>query len=200
MGSDQHAPAALAAIGRRMAAHRPRIWTGEDKVPAAVAAVLCERAGEPCLLFIERAEFEGDPWSGHIAFPGGRLEPHDREARAAAERETLEEVGLDLSAASYVGRLDDLTGEALPVAVAGFVYVVEHPGALEVNSEVRQAFWVPLSQLVEPARQVVHARAADGGSGVSPAIDLLGPGRPLLWGITYRFVAQLLRLAGGEEV
>lgn len=200
MCSDQHAPASLDAIGRRIAAHRPRIWTGDDKVPAAVAAVLCAPAGKPCLLFIERADFEGDPWSGHIAFPGGRLEPQDREARAAAERETLEEVGLDLSAATCMGRLDDLTGEALTVAVAGFVYLVENPVTLELSSEVKQAFWVPLSRLVEPARQVEHARAADGGSGVSPAIDLLGPGRPLLWGITYRFVAQLLRFAGGEEV
>ena len=188
----------LTGIGRRMASHRPRIWSGDDKVPAAVAAILCEQAGQACLLFIERAEFAGDPWSGHIAFPGGRLEPDDGQARAAAERETLEEVGLDLSVATYLGRLDDLTGEALPVAVAGFVYRVELPAVLQLSSEVSQAFWVPLIRLVEPARQVEHTCSADGGAGVSPAIDLLGPGRPLLWGITYRFVAQLLRFAAWE--
>ncbi len=48
------------------------------------------------LLFIRRAEKSGDPWSGHMAFPGGHMESSDASLLAAAIRETQEEIGLDL--------------------------------------------------------------------------------------------------------
>ena len=49
------------------------------------------------ILFIKRAEKPGDPWSGHMAFPGGHLEPKDADLKEhVACRETLEEIGLDL--------------------------------------------------------------------------------------------------------
>ena len=61
------------------------------------------------LLFIQRARREGDPWSGDMAFPGGRLQPEDASARAAAERETLEETGMDLRRhGRFLTRLSDL--------------------------------------------------------------------------------------------
>src|SRR5688572_28899501 len=87
----------LADIRCILAAHTPRILTPTAK-HAAVAAVLHEPGeGHPELLFIERAEHPLDPWSGHMAFPGGRVDPGDPGPRHAAERETLEEVGLDLA-------------------------------------------------------------------------------------------------------
>ena len=67
--------------------------------------------GDPEVLFIRRASRHGDRWTGHVAFPGGKRDPEDVSDRAAAERETLEEVGLDLAttvtrgAACYVGGL-----------------------------------------------------------------------------------------------
>ena len=66
-----------------------------------------ERDGE--LLFIQRARRDGDPWSGDMAFPGGRLEPGDTSSRHIAMRETLEETGLDLfRQGEYQARLSDL--------------------------------------------------------------------------------------------
>ena len=63
---------------------------------AAVAMIFREVEDEPEILLIRRADREGDPWSGHIAFPGGRVDPTDISTQATAERETLEEIGLDL--------------------------------------------------------------------------------------------------------
>ncbi|MBT3458112.1 MAG: NUDIX domain-containing protein, partial [Halieaceae bacterium] len=65
---------------------------------AAVAIVLHEADGELCLLMIRRAQREGDPWSGHMAFPGGRRDPDDIDDRFCAIRETREEIALDLDA------------------------------------------------------------------------------------------------------
>jgi hypothetical protein len=62
------------------------------------------------MLYLLRAVHERDKWSGHVAFPGGKLEPQDENIRATAMRETLEEVGIDLKspAYKYLGRLNDL--------------------------------------------------------------------------------------------
>jgi 8-oxo-dGTP pyrophosphatase MutT (NUDIX family) len=162
---------------------------------SAVAAILCN-AESPQLLFIERARVEGDPWSGDIAFPGGRVEPQDDGLQAAAERETQEEIGLDLGHGRYIGRLDDLVTQSLGIQVAAFVYAIDDDDGFQLSHEVAAAFWRPLSHLTDPARQFSHTFASRGFPRNLPAIDLLGPGKPPLWGITYRFVAQLMRLAG----
>ena len=54
--------------------------------------------GDPEVLFIKRSARQGDRWSGHVALPGGRRDPTDKDDVAAAVRETREEVGLDLAA------------------------------------------------------------------------------------------------------
>jgi len=67
---------------------------------AAVAVVFRIAAGDSLeLLMIERASYEGDPWSGHIACPGGRMEPGDRDLEVTAVRETREETGHVVTAA-----------------------------------------------------------------------------------------------------
>lgn len=182
----------LAYIHQRLHERTPQLRAAGHN--AAVAAILCpDDHDEVQLLFIERARVSGDPWSGHIAFPGGRIEAQDTSLRAAAERETLEEIGLDLSNGQYLGRLDDLCGTTLPVQVAAFVYATEKNCPLKPNEEVQQAFWTPFATFCDPQRQCIYE--AGGNYRSQPAIDLLGPTRPLLWGITYRFTAQLAALA-----
>ena len=161
----------------------------------AVAAILQDGI-TPRLLFIERARVKGDPWSGDIAFPGGRVEPSDANLQATAERETHEEIGLDLNQYHYLGRLDDLTTQTLGIDVAAFVYSVQYAADFQLSNEVADIFWQPLTDLADPARHLTHTFASRGFPQQLPAIDLLGPNRPLLWGITYRFVAQLMQLAG----
>jgi 8-oxo-dGTP pyrophosphatase MutT (NUDIX family) len=165
-----------------------------------VAAILHETTdGDTRLLFIQRALRNGDPWSGDLAFPGGRLDPADADERAAAERETREEVGLDLHRAHLLGRLDDLDASVRPMTVAGFVYAVTdspRPPSTTASEEVEEAFWVPLADLLDRERQCeqrfVHRRQERR----YPALDLLGPGRPLLWGVTYRLVSSMTALLG----
>ena len=177
-----------------MASHQNRLLPAEGKRRAAVAMVLCVESGEPRILFIERTKRVGDPWSGHLAFPGGQVEKQDQTLRDTAERETREEIDMDLSSAEYLGQLDDVTGATVPVVVSGFVYSADRPGELALNREVQDAFWIKLADLVDPERQKDHRFQSRGVERTTPAIDLLGPGRPLLWGLTYRFVTQFLTL------
>lgn len=181
---------ALDHIRSRLDQRQPRLLDAGHN--AAVAAIFRPDGDDAQLLFIERARADGDPWSGHIAFPGGRIETRDASLRATAERETHEEIGLHLDQGHYLGRLDDLQGTSLPVQVAAFVYIVDNDIELDLNREVHRAFWRPLRALCDPGRHCQHVAKTR----PMPALDLLGPERPLLWGITYRFTAQLTALLG----
>ena len=74
---------------------------------AAVALIVdtARSTQDPDIVFIERAAHEGDPWSGHVAFPGGRCESEDDGPSATAVSETREEIGIDLSVGHLLGRL-----------------------------------------------------------------------------------------------
>jgi len=168
---------------------------------AAVAVVLREaspRGSE--LLFIERASKEGDPWSGHMAFPGGRAEALDPTIRSTAERETFEEVGLDLGGAEVLGRLDDLEGrrDGRPagIVISAFVYYVERPPPLTLQkSEVEEAFWFPVRDLADPDRHVPYRWRHENGMKMEmPGIRVGESDAHVVWGLTYRFVEILLGL------
>ena len=180
-------------VRRTLGSRRPKTV---PRCRAAVAVVCCERAGALHLLFIKRAERAGDPWSGHLAFPGGRIEADDPGPRAAAERETREEVGLDLGPEEYLGRLDDLATVTTSMRVAAFVYGIAGPRPLRTGDEVEEAFWYRFAELLDPERQAPREFEHRGERDFWPSIDLRRPGCPFLWGVTYRFVSHLAELLG----
>jgi 8-oxo-dGTP pyrophosphatase MutT (NUDIX family) len=170
------------------------IFDPDGPTRAAVAMILHQGPDDMEVLFIQRAAHELDPWSGHLAFPGGKLEAGER-ACEAARRETLEEVGIDLNAARYLGRLADIVGANLPVAVSCCVFGVDKLLFVPaLNEEVSALFWVSLSELRQPERHVMAPVAFDDRRLEVPAIRLPGLERPVLWGITYRLLMQLLEL------
>jgi 8-oxo-dGTP pyrophosphatase MutT (NUDIX family) len=176
-----------AALGK----FEPSLVSDDERNRASVAMVLREAQAGPEVLFIERALHDADPWSGHMAFPGGRVDASDTDPRAAAERETLEEVGLDLAGAERLGRLDDLQGRratGVPqIVVSGFIYCVQDAPVLAPNHEVREAFWFPLRELRAPERLVAY-RIEQAEGLEFPGILVGEPERHIVWGLTYRFL------------
>lgn len=171
----------------------------EGQKPAAVAMILNRNSVGLDMLFIERAWHQGDPWSGNIGFPGGRRDPSDETLRHTAERETMEEIGVDLAQASCLGRLPDIVGHNLPVRVSCFVYGVHNLLQPGLSSEVRDVFWYSLSELSSPVRQV-NALVKFGDRVIeAPAIDLGLPEKPVLWGITYRLVGHFRQIMESGE-
>lgn len=172
-----------------LAAREPKQIEDPARPRAAVAMVLRAVARDPEVLLIERARHPLDPWSGHMAFPGGRVDPGDPHPRAAAERETAEEVGLSLAGAELLGRLDDIegrhAGRTLPLVISAFVYHAPGmPAELVLNHEVESALWFPLRRLVDPEHHVEYPTPQGGYPGI-----LVGePGRHVVWGLTYRFL------------
>ena len=164
---------------------------------AAVAIIIRAGAddGSPELLFIKRADYPGDPWSGQVAFPGGREEPGDKSLAETAIRETREETGIELDREGTVlGALDAFRPRTpgLPsIIVRPFVAVLQRDAPLELSSEVALAFWVPLDAL-QPAESwretIVFAR------GVQINARAFQHEGHVIWGMTERILGQLLEL------
>jgi len=165
---------------------------------AAVALVLRgPTLAEAQLLFIRRAVRLGDPWSGHVAFPGGRREVTDITLEVTARRETQEELALNLDAhAQLLGVLDDLRprAAALPsIAVRPYVFALHRDVPLVPNEEVHSTFWVPLATLRDPSCAAEHVLDRGGTRFRFPAYQF---GGDVVWGMTERLVTQLLAVAG----
>ena len=169
-------------------------------VQAAVAIVARDGADEPGgieLLFIERVKRAGDPWSGNMAFPGGRAHPEDADAAATAVRETREEVGLDLDAAGErVGRLSTVLAMThdgrRPMAVHPIVFRLDHPQELALAPrEVAHALWIPLAALRGHTHRARHRHRILGVPWGFPAWRWEGR---TIWGLTHRMVAELLKI------
>jgi len=169
-----------------------------DSTRASVAMILYQGDSDVEILFIQRAAHDLDPWSGHIAFPGGKLEEGELVCQAAL-RETYEEVGIDLGQGLYLGRLSDITGANLPVRVSCCLFSVDRMSCRPVlNEEVCDLFWVTLSDLRDSGRHL-QSRVAFGNKCFEvPAIKLPVENKPVLWGITYRLVMQFLCILEGE--
>lgn len=182
----------FAHIRRALAARPPQILSDPQRSLSAVALILREEHPEPQMLFIRRASRRDDPWSGDLAFPGGRIEATDHHAQAAAEREVREEIGLHLRDEQCIGQLDDISGTHLPVIVSCFVYQIPNPAPLTLSDEVEQTFWIPLSRIIDTRHHGPAMVSFNGQTFSRPAIDLLGPGHRVLWGITYRLVMNFL--------
>ena len=169
----------------------------EHEITAAVCVVLGGPDAAPALCFIKRSERPDDPWSGHMAFPGGRIARTDATARAAGIRETAEEVGLDLMRCRYLGALPPtpITRRGRPHLgwLQPFVHLCspELPALRPQPSEVAAALWIPVTNLTDP-NQRTSVEIADGTRRlVFPGIAY---GGEVIWGLTYRVLGSLLDL------
>ena len=184
----------LTTIVNRLAKQSPEILPPSKRGHAAVAMILKEGTNSPEVLFIIRAQHDQDPWSGNIGFPGGRLNSTEESPRQAAERETFEELELDLGRSQYLGRLNALYGATMPVLVSCFVYQLTESVTLQPNHEVDATFWCPLAKLLEPDRQQHRTFFYHGEERTHPVVELLDPHQPLLWGITYRLIRSFFKI------
>ena len=208
-GADEGATPRQPAAGRPLGEHpllrritraleaRPGALAPDDGAPrrAAVAVVFRDARDDIELLLIKRSERDGDPWSGHIALPGGRQDPTDATLQDTALRETLEETGIDIARDGIVlGTLDELRPRTpvLPaIIVTPFVAVVPGTVSIYPSDEVADTFWVPLSALSDPAVSMESEVTARGTTWRVPTYRL---GVHVVWGMTERILRNLLTL------
>ena len=184
-------------IRSALASHSPVAADDEEGVRNAAVALIFRlgKDGVLELLFIKRAEYEGDPWSGQIAFPGGRVEPGDASLAETAIRETREETGIDLTREGIIiGTLDDLRPRTVslpPIMVRPYVALLDRREPLVLSPEVALSFWLPLAAVARTESwhdETVSAR------GVQINARVFRHEQHVIWGMTERILAQLLEL------
>jgi 8-oxo-dGTP pyrophosphatase MutT (NUDIX family) len=189
-------PDVRSAIEAALGAHRPAIvGAGEADQRAAVMLVL-RQATEVDALFVQRAEAERDPWSGHMALPGGRADAEDPDLVHTALRELREETALDISPHQVLGRLDDVhpSSRQLPsIAVTPFVSWVETEARIRPNLEIQAHVWIPLSVLSDPGHRSELRVQVKGADRVFPTIEYRDY---TIWGLTLRIIHSFLTVIG----
>jgi 8-oxo-dGTP pyrophosphatase MutT (NUDIX family) len=182
----------LQIIRERLASHEPETFSVRETTrQAAVAVILREaEAGETDILFIKRAEKPGDPWSGHMAFPGGHKEEVDLDLKHAAIRETQEEIGLDLTVTDYLGPLDQQRamprGRPLNMLIAPHVFSLRGDPEFSPNYEVDEVVWTRLGPLIANERHDWETRPMAGRPTLFNGYRL--ERGHFVWGLTYRML------------
>ena len=171
----------LQLIETRLADHSPqRKRLRALRKRAAVAMVLQVREGELHILMIKRAERDGDPWSGHMAFPGGRMEASDASGFEAARRE--------LNARPSRG--------SLGMIVTPFVFRMDREVEFTPNYEVAEVVWVPLEFLLDLDNRQQMTWSFKG-------VDIPMPcyfyGKRRIWGMSLMMLDELLDLVEGSN-
>jgi 8-oxo-dGTP pyrophosphatase MutT (NUDIX family) len=144
------------------------------------------------LLFIKRAEFDGDPWSGHMALPGGRVEDTDVDGCAAVMREVSEEVGITLDRTELLGQMGQVASPVMTtrVIVTPYVFRLENDPSLCLDGkEVAAAHWFSIDRLLSDEGRGVFDYEYAGQHIELSRVDLDGE---RVWGMTLRIVDELL--------
>jgi 8-oxo-dGTP pyrophosphatase MutT (NUDIX family) len=189
---------ALPTIAERLRARSPKRFDGQAGRRAAVAAILRPGPIDTEVLLIRRAEREGDPWSGHIALPGGHVQPEDPDLLTTARREAHEEVGVDLRDHELLGALDEhpatAQGHFTGIVISPFVFALRRDVELAPNHEVADLIWAPLGRMARGESHVEKELERDGRLVRFPGY---GVGQHVVWGLTHRmlqnFFAALAR-------
>jgi 8-oxo-dGTP pyrophosphatase MutT (NUDIX family) len=163
----------------------------DDSAHAAVAMLLTEADDTLKVLLVKRATRETDPWSGHMAFPGGRRGHGDPNLKATACRETREETGIDLTQCTAIGSLDALHSTVRPdVRIQPFIFSCTDPPDVTLNEELRAHYWIPLKEI---NRSRGKTRI---GPREHPAYLVEGEA---VWGLTYRMLENFFCILNGES-
>jgi 8-oxo-dGTP diphosphatase len=155
----------------------------------ATAAVALLLVSDPALevLLVERVHSPRDPWSGQMAFPGGKRSPHDRTLKDTLVREVAEEVGINVKDHQILGVLQPFISPPRPdMKILPFVIHFDAKPHIILNNKELQSFvWVSVTRL--PACE----GKAQTPFGEFPAYTV---GEYTIWGLTYRILSHFLTL------
>lgn len=157
---------------------------------AAVCVLLVALADGVQVLLIQRARREGDPWSGHMAMPGGFRAPSDASLYATAVRETFEEVAIDLERdAELLGCLTDVSPALGDLVVRPFVFARDGLPEVVTNHEVQDVTWAPVAALARGDAPAFYEVKVGSSRRTYPGFRI---GEQVVWGMTYRVLVELV--------
>ena len=155
----------------------------DTQIPRAAVAIVITKTEK--ILMFRRKIYPQDPWSGHMAFPGGKKEVHDRDLLMTAMRESQEELGIILPPSSI--RLSDFSHKKL--IVSAFVFFIDDVVPLFPNEEVDTTYWIDLHDLFVPQYRTVFRPNFQPDTDFS--IVYVPNVETGIWGISLSFIDQI---------
>jgi 8-oxo-dGTP pyrophosphatase MutT (NUDIX family) len=180
-----------AELRARLASHKARPADHGGNRRAAVLVPIEPDAG----VWLTRRTATLSNHAGHVAFPGGKIDPGDATPEAAALREAEEEVGLDRRAVELLGRMDDhVTGSGFHITPVTALLPPE-PRFIPAASEVAAVFRLGFDVLLNP--EAPERRRASWRGGTRDFFVWPHPDH-VIWGATAEMLVQLARILRGE--
>ena len=181
----------------KITSHEPIVQTDQGLLIASIAIILRDGPQGTEFLLMQRAKHDKDPWSGQMAFPGGKFEPNDITKKATAIRETAEEVGIHLNEQDYLGQLDDLYGvkenNKYNVIVSCYVFKTDRILTPKGNYEVADLVWLPMSYLQNSKNcyEYYHPKI---NNKRMPAVLINQQKEQVLWGLSLRMLTMMYQV------
>ena len=172
----------------RNLSHVLKPLSDEQGANAAVAVLLKQEKEDFSVFFVKRVKNTADPWSGQMAFPGGKRDEKDVNLKQTVVRETLEETGINLlDRCRFLGVLSALRSRPRPdLRILPFVVLVEHEPRVRLNRKELEDFcWIRFEELVQSKTLVKF------DSGEFPACSVRNK---VIWGLTYRILENLFTI------
>mgnify|MGYP006280793087 CR=1 FL=1 len=161
----------------------PKPWSNAQ---AAVAILVKPKNNDLEFFLVKRAEVDDDPWSGDMAFPGGKKNLQDNTLIDTAVREVLEETSIDLSNKKVIGFMEPVySAVRKTLAVQPMVFRFDDYPEVTLNYELTKYIWAPLSEIKKGKNYAV----VKGWEG--PVFEVQGE---TVWGLTFRMIEKLLKL------
>lgn len=177
-------------IRERLARYQRQSISNSALTKSAVLIPIVKRESGLELLFTKRSQTV-EHHKGQISFPGGASEEIDASPSDTALRETFEEIGLERSAITIIGMMDDLQTPS-GFAVTPVVGFVNHLPSLCINSEeVMQVIFIPLKFFFDDSLRHSEIRERDGKKVEVFSYEVW---EEPVWGATAFFVKQLITL------
>ena len=161
-------------------------------VRSAVAIVITSSPPYQAL-FIKRAIRKGDPWSGDIAFPGGKKQSEDKSSLETALRELKEETGLIPSDTTPIYRLNDritrVHHKNLPMTISPWIFQTEAAEQVKLNHESTDFMWINLCDFTNPDYQSHLTWKTRFGDFTMPTVDIA---EHRIWGLTLSMIRSMI--------
>ena len=175
----------IQALSRKLNANEP----SAGQLRQASVAVILTEPESPSVLLIRRADQVDDPWSGQVAFPGGKAQEEDRALKETAIRETREEVSIDLEQdADFLGYFTPFRTHTGTLDVFPAVFLLKKRVKVHPNEEVSSYLWVKLEELTAEKARLSYRIDVGGRTREAPALLV---DDYVVWGLTHRIISSL---------
>jgi 8-oxo-dGTP pyrophosphatase MutT (NUDIX family) len=192
MKTDMGVDDLLDRVNSALSEYTPRHLGHPEAAPAAVLLLICDRGGEPHVIFTERTNHV-EHHKGQMSFPGGASDDCDDSLIATALRETYEEIGVKPDHVTVLGQLDEMItiSNFRVTPFVGLLSGQEDYDFIVNDHEVATVVQVPLAFLMEEQNMELEVRQHQGREVLVPAFSYNGH---RIWGATARMLHQFIEL------